>query len=131
MKMTKNVALTTALTYIPAEQTEVREIITSMIAQLSKPRKTSEEAKAKRKEKAAAARAELMAQVLPVLRGALTSEGMTAKALYETCADALPADFTVNRVQYVLLHEMADEVIKCEAKGKPNIYKAHIYKAKV
>lgn len=122
MKMTKNVALTTALTFIPTEQTEVREVITSMIAQLSKPRKTSDEAKAKRKEKNAQARASLMEQVLPVIREGI-SDGSTAKEIFERCKDALPSDFTSNKVQYILLHEMKDEVEKVEAKNKPNVYK--------
>ena len=121
MKMTKNVALTTALTFIPAEQTEVREILTAMIEQLSKPRKMSDEAKAKAKVKRADARAALMAQVLPILRDALT-EGGTAKEIFERCADALPEDFTTAKVQYILLHELADEVVKTEQKGKPNVY---------
>ena len=121
MKMTKNVALTTALTFIPAEQTEVREILTAMIEQLSKPRKVSDEAKAKAKAKRADARSALMAQVLPILRDALT-EGGTAKEIFERCADALPEDFTSAKVQYILLHELADEVVKTEQKGKPNVY---------
>ena len=124
--MTKSVALSTALTFVPAEQIEVREVLTKMVEQLSKPRTTSDEAKAKanakRKEKTAQERAALMEQVLPVLRDSLTDEGMTAKELYEACADTLPTDFTANKVQYVLLHEMKDEVLKVEAKGKPNVY---------
>ena len=63
-----------------------------------------------------------MAQVLPILRDALT-EGGTAKEIFERCADALPADFTSAKVQYILLHELADEVIKTEVKGKPNTYR--------
>ena len=124
--MTKSVALSTALTFVPAEQIEVREVLTKMVEQLSKPRTTSDEAKAKanakRKEKTAQERAALMEQVLPVLRDSLTDEGMTAKELYEASADNLPTDFTANKVQYVLLHEMKDEVLKVEAKGKPNVY---------
>ncbi len=121
MKMTKNVALTTALTFIPAEQTEVRETLTAMIEQLSKPRKVSDEAKAKAKAKRADTRAALMAQVLPILRDALTIGG-TAKEIFERCVDALPEDFTSAKVQYILLHELADEVIKTETKGKANTY---------
>ena len=124
--MTKTAALNTALTFVPAEQTEVREVLTKMVEQLSKPRQTSNETKAKanakRKEQTAAARAALMEQVLPVLREALTDEGQTAKDIFAACESALPADFTANKVQYVLLHEMANEVTKVEAKGKANIY---------
>ena len=119
--MTRAMALTTALTFVPSEQTEVREILTKMIAQVSKPSKSSDEAKAKAKAKRADARSALMAQVLPILRDALT-EGGTAKEIFERCADALPEDFTTAKVQYILLHELADEVVKTEQKGKPNIY---------
>jgi len=103
-------------------QQEVREVIEKMIAQLSKPRKTSDEAKAKRKEKNAQARAALMEQVLPIIREGI-SDGGTAKEIFERCKDALPSDFTDKKVQYILLHEMADEVEKIEAKSKPNVYK--------
>ena len=104
---------------IPVE--EVREVITKMIEQLSKPRKSSDEAKAKAKDKRAKARTALMEQVLPIIREAV-ADGGTAKEIYERCADALPADFTDKKVQYILLHEMADEVVKTEAKNKPNVY---------
>lgn len=123
-KMTKIDALNIALTTV--ENEEAREIITSMINQLSKPRKMSDEAKAaanaKRKEKTSAAREELMSQVLPILRGTLSVDGMTAKELFEACADSLPEGFTSAKVQYILLHEMVDEVVKVEKKGKANTY---------
>lgn len=145
MKMTKVDALNVALSTLTADsyevkhdavfadgtptihtetytQQEVREVIEKMIAQLSKPRKMSDEAKAKAKAKRANARAELMKDVLPILRDALT-EGGTAKEIFERCADALPEDFTTVKVQYILLHELADEVIKTEAKGKANTYR--------
>ena len=120
--MTRAMALTTALTFVPSEQTEVREILTKMIAQVSKPSKSSDEAKAKAKAKRADARATLMEQVLPIIRESV-ADGGTAAEIYKRCADALPADFTVNKVQYILLHEMADEVEKTEAKGKANTYR--------
>lgn len=100
---------------------EIVEILGKIRDQIAKPRKSSEEAKAKAKAKRADARAALMAQVLPVLRDALT-EGGTAKEIFERCADALPEDFTSAKVQYILLHELADEVVKTEAKGKANTY---------
>lgn len=109
---------------IPVE--EIRETITKMIAQLSKSHTLSDEAKAKRKEKTAQARASLMEQVLPILRDGLSNYpdvGQTAKELFENNSDVLPADFTVAKVRYILLHEMKDEVEKIEAKNKPNVYK--------
>ena len=107
---------------VDTEYTEVVEILTKIRDQIAKPRKSSDEAKAKAKAKRADARAALMEQVLPVMRESVTIGG-TAKEIFERCADALPKDFTAAKVQYILLHEMADEVEKTEVKGKPNVYK--------
>jgi hypothetical protein len=76
----------------------------------------------KRKAENAAKRAELMEKVLPVNRKTVTGD-MTAKEIYEKAAAELPKDFNPYKVQWILLHEMADEVVKTEAKGKPNTYK--------
>ena len=108
---------------IPAE--EVREVITKMIAQLSAPRSMSEEKKAARREKTAAARHELMAKVIPAITAVLPTsaeEGRTAKEIFEAAKANLPSDFTANKVQYVLLNDIADIVGKTEAKGKANTY---------
>jgi len=105
-----------------ARMDDMVNILTKIRDQIAKPRKTSDEAKAKRKEKNAQARATLMEQVLPVIREGI-SDGGTAKEIFERCKDVLPSDFTSNKVQYILLHEMKDEVEKIEAKNKPNIYK--------
>ena len=101
---------------------EIVDVLTKIRDQIAKPRKTSDEAKAKAKDKRAKARTALMEQVLPIVREGV-ADGGTAKEIYERCADALPKDFTAAKVQYILLHEMADEVVKTEAKGKPNVYK--------
>ena len=100
---------------------EIIEVLTKIRDQIAKPRKSSDEAKAKAKDKRAKARTALMEQVLPIVREGV-ADGGTAKEIFERCADALPADFTANKVQYILLNEMADEVVKTEAKGKPNVY---------
>ena len=103
---------------------EITAILEKIRDQIAKPRKTSDEAKAKAKAKRADARAKVLAEVLPVLRVALTgADGFTAKELYDRCADQLPADFTANKVQYILLHDLVDEVTKTEAKGKANTYR--------
>ena len=118
-------ALNIAINSIPMDienPTEVVEVLTKIRDQIAKPRKTSDEAKAKAKDKRAKARTTLMEQVLPIVREGV-ADGGTAKEIYERCANALPADFTTAKVQYILLHEMADEVIKVEQKGKPNVYK--------
>jgi len=116
------IAAITNSTEVLTNPDEIVEVLTKIRDQIAKPRKTSDEAKAKRKEKNAAARATLMEQVLPVIRDGV-SDGGTAKEIFERCKDALPSDFTPNKVQYILLHEMKDEVEKIEAKNKPNVYK--------
>lgn len=116
------IAAVTNSTEVLTNPDEIVEVLTKIRDQIAKPRKTSDEAKAKRKEKNAAARSALMEQVLPVIREGI-SDGGTAKEIFERCKDALPSDFTFNKVQYILLHEMKDEVEKIEAKNKANVYK--------
>lgn len=101
---------------------EIVDVLTKIRDQIAKPRKVSEDTKARAKAKRANERAVLVAKVLPIIREGV-ADGGTAKEIFERCADALPADFTVAKVQYILLHEMANEVVKTEAKGKPNVYK--------
>lgn len=104
----------------------VRERLTALRDTLAKRAERSQDSKdkanAKRKEKNAQVRGALMAQVLPILRDHL-AEDITAKELFAACANELPQDFTSAKVQYILLHELADEVVKTEAKGKPNTYR--------
>lgn len=116
------IAAVTNSTEVLTNPDEIVEVLTKIRDQIAKPRKSSEDTKARAKAKRANERAILMAQVLPIVREGV-ADGGTAKEIYERCADALPADFTAAKVQYILLHEMADEVIKVEQKGKPNIYK--------
>ena len=120
--MTKKDALTVALNFVPADESKAREIITSMIEQLSKQRKTSEESRAKAKAKRADARSALLAQVLPILRDTITTD-MTAKEIFTAAQERLPQDFTDKKVQYILLNDMKDEVVKTETKGKANTYR--------
>ena len=121
-------ALNIAINSIPMDienPTEVVEVLTKIRDQIAKPRKSSDETKAKAKAKRADVRSALMAQVLPILRDTLNMypDGLTAKALYETCAKTLPEGFSTAKVQYILLNEMKDEVVKTESKNKPNVYR--------
>lgn len=81
------------------------------------------ELSAKRKADTAKKRGELMAVVLPVIRGALTNENQTAKDIFTATENRLPKGFTDKKVQWVLLHELADEVEVIKIKGEPNYYK--------
>ena len=116
------IAAVTNSTEVLTNPDEIVEVLTKVRDQIAKPRKASEDSKARAKAKRANERAVLVAKILPIIREGV-ADGGTAKEIFERCADALPADFTVNKVQYILLHEMADEVVKTEAKGKPNVYK--------
>lgn len=127
--MTKKNALTVALNALNLvntdEANEARVTVQAMIDALSKSRTLSDEAKAAqsemRKAKTAAARAELVAKVVPVIRAAMSTEPMTAKEIFANCV-GLPEDFTANKVQNVLLREMRADVNVTEAKGKANTY---------
>lgn len=127
--MTYAVALSTAIDAMKDTNPAVVERLTALREALAKRSEHSDEAKAKRsaqrKEQTAKVRAELMANVLPVLRKGLsaTQIGITAKELYDLMKNQLPEDFTAGKVQYILLHELANEVEKIETKNKPNLYK--------
>ena len=127
--MTKKNALTVALNALilvnTDEATEARITLAKMIETLSASHALSDEAKAKqnelRKAKTAAARAELVAKVAPIIRAAMTSEPQTAKEIFANCV-GLPEGFTAAKVQNVLLREMRDSINVNEAKGKANTY---------
>ena len=124
--MTKKDALTIALSTM-ADDTDAKTVIKAMIAQLDQKRtpEQKEAANAARRAKTAAARAELVAKVAPVLREGLshTLQGVTAKELYQMVEDKLPEDFYSVKVQNVLLREMRDELDIIETKGKANTYR--------
>ena len=122
-------ALNIAINSIPMDienPTEVVEVLTKIRDQIAKPRKTSDEAKAaqsaKRKAATAQARAEMTAQVIPILREVITKD-MTAKEIFAAASDRLPEGFTAPKVQNILLREMKDELVKTETKGKANTYR--------
>lgn len=119
--MTRKDALNFAIAHIDNE--EVKETLSNILASVTRTR--SDEAKAnanaKRKEATAIARAELVAKVAPIIRNAMSTEPLTAKEIFAKC-EGLPSDFSVAKVQNVLLRELANEVVKVEAKGKANTY---------
>lgn len=79
------------------------------------------EISAKRKAETAAKRKELLDVVVPVLRKYLVAP-LTAKQLFEVAKNELPADFSWNKVQNILIREMAPDLIKTEVKGQSNTY---------
>lgn len=126
--MTKKTALELAIATLSTDNAndEAVKTLQKMVEQLENRTPISEEKRAeinaKRKTATAAARAELIAKVAPVLRKYLASD-VTAKELFEKAKAELPADFSAAKVQNVLLREMAVELVKTEAKGKANTYR--------
>lgn len=119
-------ALNYAINAIENENSEMAAILEKIREQLSKPRTSSDKAKAtrsaKQKEATAKARAELVATVAPILRKYLTAD-ITAKELFEVAKTELPEGFSAPKVQNILIREMKDELVKTEAKGKANTYR--------
>ena len=124
--MTYAVALSTAIDTMKDTMPDVAERLTALRDTLAKRSQRSEDSKAKasakRKEQNAAKRAEMCAQVVPILRDVMTAD-MTAKEIFSAAQERLPQDFTAAKVQAVLLREMKDEVVKTETKGKANTYR--------
>lgn len=124
--MTYNTAIENAIRVLSAsnENDETIERLQALSASLVKrnAHKTSDAAKAKQAALRKGTREALVNVVVPIVRKALTSEPSTVKEIFERCV-GLPVDFTAPKVQYLLLHEMAEEVVKTEAKGKPNTYR--------
>lgn len=99
------------------------EVVAAMREKLSIPRKSSDEAKAKAAAKRANERANAIKDVLPIVRETIVNyPNLTAKEIYEKCNGMLPSDWNANKIQYLLLHEMKNDVSKVETKGKANTY---------
>lgn len=134
MKMTNTIALENAISVLSTvEQTET---ITKTVERLNAMHETlvkraaavasNEKIKAaqeKRKADNKAARDALMTAVLPVLRSVITAEPKTAEQIYDDCKVNLPADFTAKKVQYILIHELAGEVVKVDNGRNSKTYK--------
>lgn len=126
--MTKKNAIERAIAVLSIDNAndEAVETLQKMLEGLEKARTPMSEEKkaelsAKRKAETAAARSELLAKVTPVLRKYL-SNPLTAKELFEVAKNELPSDFSWQKVQNILIREMAVELTKTEVKGKPNTY---------
>ena len=120
--MTRKTALELAIKTINDE--EAKEVLTNILAQVTRTQSDESKARAneKRKEATASARAELVATVAPIILKAMSTEPMTAKEIFAKC-EGLPSDFSVAKVQNVLLRELATQIVKVEAKGKANTYR--------
>ena len=59
----------------------------------------------------ARANAGLYSKAEPIVLAAMSATPMTVQEIFDAC-EGLPADFTRNKVQYLLLHQLADRVVK-------------------
>ena len=66
--------------------------------------------------------AALYGEATPIVLDALDATPKTAAQIYEAVADALPEGFTKNKVQYLLLHQLADRVNKQDNGKNANTY---------
>ena len=119
--MTRKTAIENAIAILSAnnQNVETVETLSKILEGLNRERKPmSDEKKAeinkKRQQENKIKREALVAPVIPVLRMGLADGDMTAKALYEKVKDSLPTDFTIGKVQAILLKEMSSEVQKIE-----------------
>lgn len=130
--MTKNiitypVALDYVLTNYELPE-NIAERLTALKASVEKRNAShgSDEAKAKQAEKrkaeTAAKRAELTAQVIPVIRAVMSDKPMTEKEIFEAAKANLPADFSAIKVRNILLREMEPMVAKADNGRNPNTY---------
>lgn len=105
------------------QQTKINEAldtVAGMIDQLSLSRTTSPEAKAKATAKRATERAEATKDVIPAVVAILEERpNLTAKEVAEALGKA---NWSIAKVQYLLLNDLASKVGKVEVKGKPNTY---------
>lgn len=130
--MTKNIiTYPVALDYVLTNYelpANIAERLTALKASVEKRNAShgSDEAKAKQAEKrkaeTAAKRAELTAQVIPVIRAVMSDKPMTEKEIFEAAKANLPADFSAIKVRNILLREMEPMVAKADNGRNPNTY---------
>ena len=68
------------------------------------------------------ANTELYASAMPVVEKVLDTTPRTSKEIFALCENELPDGFTANKVQYLILHQLADKVEKHENGKNPLTY---------
>lgn len=68
------------------------------------------------------ANTELYDTAAPVVLNALSATPMTTKEIFAACETELPEGFTANKISYLLLHQLADEVVKHDNGKNANTY---------
>ena len=126
------ITYTTALDYVltnyPVPE-NIAERLTALKVSVEKRNAShgSDEAKAKanekRKAETAAKRAEFLTKVVPIVRKGLSTTPRTDKEIYNAIEGDVPADMTLARVRYMLVHnEVGADVVKVDNGKNPNTY---------
>lgn len=68
------------------------------------------------------ANTELYTAAMPVVEKVLDATPRTSKEIFALCEKELPDGFTANKVQYLILHQLADKVVKHENGKNANTY---------
>lgn len=68
------------------------------------------------------ANADLYATAMPIVERVLDATPRTSKEIFALCENDLPDGFTANKVQYLILHQLADKVEKHENGKNANTY---------
>lgn len=68
------------------------------------------------------ANADLYATAMPVVERVLDATPRTSKEIFALCANDLPDGFTANKVQYLILHQLAAKIEKHENGKNANTY---------
>lgn len=66
--------------------------------------------------------AKLYASAMPIVEKVLDATPRTSKEIFTLVQNELPEGFTANKVQYLLLHQLADKVEKHENGKNANTY---------
>lgn len=68
------------------------------------------------------ANADLYATAMPIVEKAIDATPHTVKEIFALCEKELPNGFTANKVQYLILHQLADKVDKHDNGKNANTY---------
>ena len=106
----KKTTIETMISYLNGSDVDTAELMTELAAELD--RLTSK----------ARANASAREAAIPVVLAHLTDTPVTCKELFNACAGELPSDYTPAKLQYLLLHELADFVTKIDNGKSANTY---------
>lgn len=131
--MTKNIiTYTAALDYVLSNYPVPENISERLVALKASVEKRnashgSDEARVKanekRKAETAAKRTEFLAKTVPIVREGITTTPRTDKEIYAAIEHNVPADMSLAKVRYMLVHgEVGEDIVKVDNGKNPNTY---------